>query len=403
MRKQGYNSTVTSRIVNKSELFIDHLTSKLQSFYKSWYLVGRQLSTIEIKNVLIPYLQSLRQENGDLLIDAVESFPNPAGIEKAIPTPLPASISILEKKERAVARVCQSDADGLRPANVAYLMDLGMELDQIKGIARRFPAFAYYTLDRKIKPLIEFLLDLGIDRSDIPTILHKRPQLCGISLDENLKPTMAFLETYGVDKTRWAKVIYRFPAILTYSRQKVKASVDFLCEIGVSEKNIGKILTRCPHITSYSVDEKLRPTADYFRSTGIDPASLVHRCPQTFGLSVDLNLRPVNEFFLEIGYSVEDMATMVSRYGALYTFSLQRNIVPKWEYFLAMDYPRSELVKFPHYFGYSLNERIKPRYGMMKESNVRIILNQMLSTSNCDFEKIVERKMSKLSSSPSSV
>ncbi|XP_020592492.1 transcription termination factor MTERF5, chloroplastic isoform X2 [Phalaenopsis equestris] len=395
LRKQGFSNAVALRIVKKSDLFIDHLMSKLQSFYKSWFLVGRELTTIEIRNALIPYLESLHEENGDLFVDLVVSYPNPPGWEKANPVSLTASYS-LGKKERAVARVSQENADGLLPANVLYLMDLGLKLEQIKGIVSRFPAFAYYTLDQKIKPLVEFLLELGMDKSDIPTILHKRPQLCGISLSEKLKPMMTYLESYGVDKTKWAKVIYRFPALLTYSKQKVKASVDFLSEIGVPEKNIGKILTRCPHITSYSVEEKLRPTAEYFLSLNIDPASLIYRCPQTFGLSIDGNLRPVNEFFLERGYSVQEIATMVLRYGALYTFSLSDNIIPKWNYFLTMDYPRSELVKFPHYFGYSLNERIKPRHFRMKECNVRLILNQMLSSSNSEFEKVVEKRMCKL-------
>ncbi|XP_028547794.1 transcription termination factor MTERF5, chloroplastic isoform X2 [Dendrobium catenatum] len=396
LRKQGLSNAVALRIAKKSELFINHLTSKLRSFYKSWFLVGRELTTIEIRNALIPYLESLHEEKGDLLVDVVVSYPNPPGREKANPVALTAS-SCIDKKERAVARICQKNSDGLLPANVRYLMDLGMELEKIKSIVSRFPAFAFYTLDRKIKPLVEFLLELGVDKSDIPSILHKRPQLCGISLSENLKPMMIFLESYGVDKSRWAKVICRFPALLTYSRQKVKASVDFLSELGVSEKNIGKILTRCPQITSYSVEGKLRPTAEYFMTLGIDPASLIYRCPQTFGLSIDGNLRPVNEFFLERGYSVQEIATMVSRYGALYTFSLTGNMIPKWNYFLTMDYPRSELVKFPHYFGYSLVERIKPRHFRMKECNVRLILNQMLSSSDSDFEKVMEKKMWKLS------
>ncbi|KAL7207980.1 hypothetical protein ACSBR1_029851 [Camellia fascicularis] len=61
---------------------------------------------------------------------------------------------------------------------------------------------------------------------------------------------------------------------------------------------------------------------------------------------------------------------MISRYGALYTFSLLDNLIPKWEFFLTMDYPKSELIKFPQYFGYSLDERIKPRYAIVTESGV---------------------------------
>ncbi|KAG0454938.1 hypothetical protein HPP92_024230 [Vanilla planifolia] len=321
--------------------------------------VGRELTTMEIRNVLIPYLEVLHKENGEHLVDLLESFPNSPSREKAVSIPSSSNF-LLDKKERAVALVCQQGADGLLPANLSYLMDLGLDLEQLKAIAGRFPSFVYYSLDHKIKPLVEFLLGLGLEKSDIPVILNKKPQLCGFSLSQNLKPMMTYVESFGVDKNNWAKVIYRFPGFLTYSRQKVKALVDFLLEIGVSENKIGKILTRCPQIISYSVDDKLRPTARYLVSLGIDVASLMRRCPQTFGLSVDGSIKPVNEFFLERGYSVDEISTMVLRYAPLYTFSLSSNLVPKWNYFLTMDYPRSEIVKFPHYFGYSLCKRIKP-------------------------------------------
>ncbi|CAL9110667.1 unnamed protein product [Musa textilis] len=398
LKKQGLSNTVAARVINKSECFVDHLILKLHSMHKSRYLVGRELTTLEIRGAFIPFLESLLEEHGDALVDFIENFPDPPGTERAASTsPVnTTSSSSSSKKERAIARVSQLSPDGLLPEHVLYLVDLGLKLEQIKDIVRKFPAFAYYNLDRKIKPLVEFLLELGVPRSDIPTILIKRPQLCGISFSENLKPMMAYLENLGVDKSKWAKVIYRFPALLTYSRQKVKATIDYLCELGVSEKNIGKILTRCPHIISYSIEDKLRPTADYFQSIGIDVASLMHKCPQTFGLSIEANLKPVTEFFLERGYSTAEVSTMVHRYGALYTFSLVDNLIPKWNYFLTMDYPKSELVKFPHYFGYSLEERIKPRYSRVRECGVKLVLNQVLSVSNSQFEKILEKKMEKL-------
>ncbi|GLT54702.1 hypothetical protein SLA2020_278810 [Shorea laevis] len=166
--------------------------------------------------------------------------------------------------------------------------------------------------------------------------------------------------------------------------------------MGLSAKSIGKILTRSPNIISYSVEDKLRPTAEYFRSLGVGVDNLLYRSPQTFGLSIEANLKPVTEFFLERGYSIEEIGTMISRYGVLYTFSLSGNLITKWEFFLTMDYPKSELVKFPQFFGYSLEERIKPRYALMKERGVSLLLNQLLSLSYSDFEKALEKKMKKM-------
>ncbi|OVA17546.1 Mitochodrial transcription termination factor-related [Macleaya cordata] len=396
LRKQGLSNAAAARTINTSDHFIEHLISRLHSVHKTRYLVGRELTTLEIRDTLIPYLESLLEQHGDIMVDVVENFPDPPGKEKPRILSSPTSSSPNSKKLKAMARVSETGADGQLPPQVLYLVDLGLELDQIKLMAKKFPAFAYYSLEGKIKPVVEFLLDLGVSRTDIPTILNKRPQLCGISLSENLIPTMTFLENLGVDKKQWAKVIYRFPALLTYSRQKVKSTVDFLYELGLSAENIGKILTRCPHIISYSVEDNLRPTADYFLSMGVDVGVLVHRAPQTFGLSIEANLKPITGFFLEKGYSMGDVGTMVSRYGALYTFSLEENIIPKWEFFLTMDYPKTELVKFPQFFGYSLEERIKPRYAQVRESGVKLLLNQVLSVSEPDFEKLLKKKMKKM-------
>ncbi|XP_010248926.1 PREDICTED: transcription termination factor MTERF5, chloroplastic isoform X2 [Nelumbo nucifera] len=312
LRKQGLSNAVAARIINKSDLFINHLVSRLHSVHKSRYLVGRELTTLEIRDALIPYLESLLEEHGNVLVDVVENFPNPPGKERSIVPASPSTSNLSSKKVKAVARVSEIGPDGQLPAHVLYLIDLGIELEQIKAMTRKFPAFAYYSLEGKIKPIVEFLLELGVPKSDIPTILIKRPQLCGISISENLIPTMAYLENFGVDKRQWAKVIHRFPALLTYSRQKVKASVDYLYELGLSAESVGKILTRCPHIISYNVDDKLRPTAGYFRSMGVDVAVLLHRSPQTFGLSIEANLKPVTEFFLERGYTEAEVGTMVS-------------------------------------------------------------------------------------------
>jgi mTERF domain-containing protein len=40
LKKQGLSNAVASRTINKSDLFIDHLVSRLHSVHKSRYLVG---------------------------------------------------------------------------------------------------------------------------------------------------------------------------------------------------------------------------------------------------------------------------------------------------------------------------------------------------------------------------
>lgn len=411
LRKEGLSNAVAARIINKADLFIDHLISRLHSVHQSRYLIGRELTTLEIRQALIPYLESLLEEHGNVLVDVVERFPELPVEEKVLPEvsqPVPAldspdlalgspDLALGSLKKKALSRVSQTGPNGeLRP-QIRYLVELGMDLEKIKSITRKFPAFAYYTLEGKIKPIVEFLLKLGVPESEIAIILSKRPQLCGVSITDNIIPTMTFLEHLGVDKTQWAKVIYRTPALLTYSRQKLTTSVDFLSEVGVPPENIGKILTRYPNIISYSVEDKLRPTVEYFRSFGIDVAILLYRSPQTFGLSVESNLKPVTEFFLENGFTMKEVSSMLSRHGPMYTFSLTQNLMPKWEFFVSTVYAKPEVIKFPQYFGYSLEGRIKPRYALMVDYGVQLLLNQLLSLSEENFQEALKKKLKKTS------
>ncbi|XP_058227786.1 transcription termination factor MTERF5, chloroplastic-like isoform X2 [Rhododendron vialii] len=408
LKKRGLSNAVAAITVDKSGLFIDHLVSRLHSVHKNRYLGGQELTTLEIRNALNPYLETLYEEFGDILVDVVENFPNPATEERSaenlsIPSleeepvvPVSAPITTLNsKKLKALARLTDDGLTGKPPPHIIYLTALGMEIEVIKEVTSKFPSFAYYSLDRKIKPVVEVLLDLGIPKSDIPTILSKRPHLCGVRETEKLLiPTLTYLKNLGMDKKQLIKAIRRFPALLTCSRQKLESSIDLLYELGLPAENLGKVLTRGPQILGLSV-ETLKARAKYFHSLGVDVGSLLYRHPTIFALNIETHLKPLMEFFLERGFSTSDIASMISRFGSLYTFSLSNNIMPKWEFFSTMCYPKSDLVKFPQYFGYSLELRIKRRYAIMRESGVTLSLHRLLRLSDADLDEVLKQKMEK--------
>ncbi|KAG5534732.1 hypothetical protein RHGRI_022751 [Rhododendron griersonianum] len=407
LKKQGLSKAVASRTINKAALFVDHLVSRLHSVHKTRYLVDfgpwafkldhleRAFTTLDIRDALNQYLETLFEEFGDTLVDLVENFPNSPieerstgpsvpPVEEGQVVPVSAPITPLNsKKLRALARLTDDGPTGKLPPEIIYLTELGIELEVIKEVTRKYTAFARYCLDGKVKPVVEFLLDLGVPKSNIPAIFRKCPRLGGVSVSDHLIPTVTFLENLGVDKKQWAKVIYRFPALPVYSRQKLKSNLDCLYELGLSTEKQGKVLTRFPNILSYGV-ERLRVTAQYFHSIGVDVGTLLHKCPQIFGLSIEANLKHVTEFFLERGFSIEEVAFMVSSYGNIYTLSLSKNIMPKWDFFLTTGYPKAGLVKSPQYFGFSLEGRIKPRYAMMRESGVTLTMKRLLYLSDGD-------------------
>ncbi|CAM6015891.1 unnamed protein product, partial [Sphagnum balticum] len=158
------------------------------------------------------------------------------------------------------------------------------------------------------------------------------------------------------------------------------------------EVDAGKVITRFPQITGYSVDAKLKPMMDYFVGIGvIDFGILIFQSPQTLGLSLELNIKPTITFFSELGFSKEEITTIVSWFPQLLGLNVEKNIHPKWDYFLRLDRLRSELVDFPQYFGYSLEKRIKPRCEILLSSGLLWTLNHTLSTTETAFRKMLEK------------
>lgn len=75
---------------------------------------------------------------------------------------------------------------------------------------------------------------------------------------------------------------------------------------------------------------------------------------------------------------MEQVRTMISRFGRLYNYSLAKTLIPKWVFFLTLDCPQSDLVKTPSYFGCSLEQRFEPRHARMKECGVMMALSSLL-------------------------
>ncbi|KAJ0040135.1 hypothetical protein Pint_26820 [Pistacia integerrima] len=240
------NESLNSRVVaaqtiNKSDHFIDHLISSLHSAHKSWYLVGREFTTLEIRDTLNPYLQSLLEEHGNFMVDLVKNFPTAPIKEKpALP---------------------------------------------IKLATHKYPSFVNYSSESKIKPLVEFLLDLGVAKSEIPKILVQRPHLCDIvylprtpqsQQAEGSGRVVNFLHELGLSGDSIGKVLTRFPASLWLSIEgNVKPVTKFFYEKGFSVEDIGTMVSRLPNLYALSLTGSLIPKREFFLTMGYSKPELI--------------------------------------------------------------------------------------------------------------------------------
>ncbi|KAL9424185.1 hypothetical protein AB3S75_036130 [Citrus x aurantiifolia] len=86
---------------------------------------------------------------------------------------------------------------------------------------------------------------------------------------------------------------------------------------------------------------------------------------------------------------------MVIRSPGLLTFSVENNLVPKVDFFiLEMKGDLDELKKFPQYFSFSLERKIKPRYRILVDHGFKLPLAQMLRVSDGEFNaRLIEMRL----------
>lgn len=82
---------------------------------------------------------------------------------------------------------------------------------------------------------------------------------------------------------------------------------------------------------------------------------------------------------------------MARRFPQLFCYSIKGNFEPKFDYFVVeMGRELKELMEFPQYFSFSLENRIKPRHQCCVEKGVCFPLPVMLKMSEPEFRDRLE-------------
>lgn len=307
-------------------------------------------------------------------------------------------------------------------AKVRLLVDHGMPGDKLGHVLNNVNIMKVFG-ERPIEGLekmIVFLKGYGW-----PEVIVRRPLLLNLDLENQLIPRVEYLaELGGGNKEATGFMINKWPALLSYTVEHLQSHLEFWRSIGLADGEVFKIAMVHPHIFSVSKERKLKPRMEFLHqckmSNAEDIFKFLIKAPLFITLSYEDNLSKKLALLVKIGYrhrtrelasavgaatrtscenmqkvidllfshgfSCEDVFTMSKKHPQVLQYN-HESLEKKIE-FLTVEMGREigELLSFPAFLGYKLDDRIKHRYEMKKEIRGEgMSINKLLSVSTKRF------------------
>jgi len=245
--------------------------------------------------------------------------------------------------------------------------------------------FSSFSIQQSLKHKVMYLQSIGVDY----TSLSHNPSIESASL-HNIQSVVSYLQHMGLTKRGVQRIFFMCPEVMTLNPDDDLRPVFIflLREARVAASDIPSFISSCPKLLRCRVKDQLRPTFYYLvRRLGFKDLHLL-TCQNSFLLasSVEGKLIPKLEYIQTMGFSYKEAVKIVTRFPALFGYSIENNLKPKFEY-LVHEMGRSvhDLKGFPQYFAFSLEKRIKPRHVFLSQRGIRLPLSTMLMTNEVDF------------------
>ncbi|PKU66006.1 transcription termination factor MTERF8, chloroplastic [Dendrobium catenatum] len=252
--------------------------------------------------------------------------------------------------------------------------------------------------ERTIEDIEEVILFL--QRYGWPDIIVRRPKLLNLDLHNQLIPRAQFFaDLAGGDEESSAILIRKLPAVLAYTVEHLQSHLEFWRSVGLSGEQVFKIALVYPNIFSVSRERKLTSRIEFLEQCGLNAEDIFKflvKAPLFVSLSFEDNLAKKLVFLVKLGYvyrtremalavgaatrtssenmqkviglffshgfSCEDVLAMSRKHPQVLQYNCE-SLEKKME-FLINDMQRDvgELLNFPAFLGYKLDDRIKYRY-----------------------------------------
>mmetsp|Transcript_425 Transcript_425/g.454 ORF Transcript_425/g.454 Transcript_425/m.454 type:complete len:545 (-) Transcript_425:193-1827(-) len=261
--------------------------------------------------------------------------------------------------------------------------EMNIPKEDLKYIIQRNPNILMYNLEENLqsKLISLFIMRLQMDHGHICNVLKSFPNIVDYNLENHLLPiTRYFLTELEFSPMEFRTMVIKFPKIYSYSLFKIKHVVGYLrYQLSMDASQVKRVLYQAPQVISLNTDEtvvsKVKFLKDAFSLSQSDGNNASIRkvivgMPTILLCSIENNLKPKAEYFLkEFSEDKFELRQAILTLPTLMGYSLEKRIKPRMK----------EIVE-------SGIEPIKITVGItMKEENFKIWLeNQKLRLENSD-------------------
>lgn len=278
---------------------------------------------------------------------------------------------------------------------VGFFLDMGMNEKDFGTMVFDYPrVLGYFTLE-EMNQKVNYLKEFGLSNEDVGRLLAFKPQLMGCSIEERWKPLVKYLYYLGISRDGMKRMLVIKPMVFCVDlEQTIVPKVRFFQDIGIRDDAIGNMLVKFPPLLTYSLYKKIRPVVIFLMTkAGVSERNIAKAIalgPELLGCSIVNKLEINLKYLLSLGIRHRQLGEMIADFPMLLRYNIDL-LRPKYKYLRrTMVRPLQDLIEFPRFFSYSLDDRIIPRHKVLVENRINFKLRYMLASTDEEFQKKVE-------------
>lgn len=280
-------------------------------------------------------------------------------------------------------------------ARVGFYLNMGMDKKDFGTMVFDYPKVLGYFSVEEMNQKVNFLKEFGLNDEQVGRLLAFKPQLIACSIEERWKPLVKYFYYLGMSRDSMKRILCIKPMVFCVDLETIIVpKVQFLRDIGVEEEAIGNMIAKFPPLLTYSLNKKIRPVVVFLLTkAGVsqrDIGKVIALGPELLGCSIANKLDHNVKYFLSLGIPLQKLGEMIADFPMLLRYNIEL-LRPKYQYLRrTMVRPLQDLIEFPRFFSYSLDDRIIPRHRIMVEQRVNFKLRYMLGGTDEEFDQRVE-------------